>query len=54
MFNTHPDYGLPDELKLQSILLSLQIGVKQAAKRMNVSISSIYKWRKQIMENNNA
>lgn len=54
LFSTHPDYGLPDEVRLQCLYLSLQIGVKAAAQRMKVSPSSIYNWRKQIMENHNA
>lgn len=51
--NYHPDYGLPSSIRIEAVLLSNLIGVKHAAKELNVSKSSIYKWRKS-MENTNA
>lgn len=51
--NYHPDYGLPSSIRLEAVLLSNLIGVKKAAEELNVSKSSIYKWRKS-MENTNA
>jgi transposase len=44
----HPDYGLDDTTRLEAVRLSKQIGTEKAAEKMNVSIASIYKWRKAI------
>jgi len=47
-------YGLDDETRLKAVELANEIGVRKASKQMNVSITSVYKWRKAIKENINA
>jgi transposase-like protein len=47
-------YGLDDETRLKAVELANEIGVRKASKQMNVSIASVYKWRKAIKENINA
>lgn len=44
-------YGLDDETRLKAVELANEIGVRKASKQMNVSITSVYKWRKEIKEN---
>jgi transposase len=44
----HPAYGLDDTTRLEAVELSKQIGIQKAAEKLNVSIASIYKWRKAI------
>jgi hypothetical protein len=50
MTHFHPDYGLPDELRLAAIKDAEIIGVKQSAVLHRVSEPSIYKWRKVLGE----
>jgi hypothetical protein len=50
MIGFHPDYGLPDELRLAAIKDAEIIGVKQSAVLHRVSEPSIYKWRKVLGE----
>lgn len=40
------DYGLGDDYRMHTVIDSLLYGVKDAAKKRNVSTSSIYRWRK--------
>lgn len=40
------DYGLGDDYRLRAVLDSLIYDPKKAAKKNNVSLTSIYKWRK--------
>ena len=47
-------YGLDNETRLKAVELANEIGVKKASEQMNVSIASIYKWRKAMKENVNA
>jgi len=44
----HPAYGLDDTTRLEAVRLSKKIGIKKAAEKMNLSLASIYKWRKAI------
>jgi transposase len=50
----HPDYGLDDTTRLEAVRLSKQIGTEKAAEKMNVSIASVYKWRREMKEAINA
>jgi transposase-like protein len=47
-------YGLDDNTRLKAVELANKIGVKKASEQMNVSIASVYKWRKAIKEKINA
>ena len=40
------DYGLGDDYRIHAVIDSLLYGVKAAAKKRRVSITSIYRWRK--------
>jgi hypothetical protein len=42
----HPDYGLPDDLRLAAVRSAEQVGVPRAAEMHRVSVVSIYRWRK--------
>jgi hypothetical protein len=42
----HPDYGYPDQLRLKVCKTAIKHGKKYAAKKHNVSITSIYIWIK--------
>lgn len=42
----HPDYGYTDEIRLRVCKTAMLLGKKQAAKKHNVSISSVYIWMK--------
>lgn len=42
----HPDYGLPDPYRVRALDLARMTSVAYASKRLNVSVSSIYRWRK--------
>jgi transposase-like protein len=42
----HPDYGLPDEMRLKAVRDAQLTEVKVSAQINRVSASSIYKWRK--------
>jgi transposase-like protein len=44
----HPDYGLPDEVRQRAVAMSKEAGVEFAAAYFNVSMVSIYKWRKDL------
>ena len=39
-------YGLGDDYRIHAVLDSLMYGVKAAAKKRRVSVSSLYRWRK--------
>jgi len=51
-FDYHPDYGLPDELRLRAVFDAKAMKVKTAAETNNVSVASIYKWQKRLKETN--
>ena len=40
------DYGLGDDYRIHAVIDSLLYGVEAAAKKRRVSVSSIYKWRR--------
>jgi transposase len=42
----HPEYGLGDNYRLAVLMHSVAYGVRQAAKKHNVSQASVYTWRK--------
>ena len=44
----HPDYGLPDSLRVACVESVKLIGVKETANKFNVSTSSVYRWRNEI------
>lgn len=46
MSSLHPDYGVPDELRLAAVRDAEIFGVKSAAELHRVSVASIYRWRK--------
>lgn len=50
--NYHPDYGLTDDLRIKSVRDSKLLSVKEAAIKNNVSIASIYNWRKALEQTN--
>jgi transposase-like protein len=52
VFNYHPDYGLPDEVRLRAVFDAKAMKVKTAAKTNKVSVASIYKWRKKLEQDN--
>lgn len=52
-FRFHPDFGLPDDLRLTILRDAETIGVRQAAKLHRVSESAIYLWRKALREADN-
>lgn len=52
MFPYHPDYGLPNTLRM-SILKAAEIcGVRHAAELHNVAPQTIYKWRRDLHATN--
>lgn len=42
----HPEYGLPDEIRIKAINDARIWGVKIAAEKNKVSVPALYKWRK--------
>lgn len=44
----HPDYGLPDEVRLTILKDAEAIGVRRAAQTHRVSETVIYNWRKRL------
>ena len=46
MTGLHPDYGLTDQLRVESLRSAARFGVKNAADLYSVSPASLYKWRK--------
>jgi hypothetical protein len=51
-FNYHPDYGLPDDVRLRAVFDSKAMKVKAAAKTNRVSVASIYNSRKKLEQDN--
>jgi hypothetical protein len=41
----HPDYGLPQDLRITILRTAEQTNPATAAKTHNVGVSTIYKWR---------
>ena len=50
--NYHPDYGLPDYLRIQAVSDAKKLNVKQSAEINRVSVPSIYRWRKALEQTN--
>ena len=48
MLDLHPDYGLPDEVRLTILRDAEALGVKRAALLHRVSSTIIYRWRKRL------
>jgi hypothetical protein len=44
----HPEYGLPDSLRSEVLTLARESGIKLAAACYKVSLSTIYRWRKDL------
>lgn len=44
----HPQYGLPDSLRSEVLTLARETSVKLAAAFYNVSLASVYRWRKDL------
>jgi transposase len=42
----HPDYGLPDDLRLEALRTADLVSVRMAASMYRVSTTSIYNWRR--------
>lgn len=45
----HQDYGLTDTFRLRVLHTASCIGIKRAAMAHNVSLASIYRWRKAVI-----
>lgn len=45
-FPYHSSYGLSDSFRMEVVLESYALSPKQAAKNNGVSLSSVYKWRR--------
>ena len=41
----HPDYGLPDVVRLRAVHIAETKGVKAAASECKVALSTVYRWR---------
>ena len=52
IFPYDPDYGLPNDLRSEAVLLSIKYGTRRAAEQMKLAQSTIYKWRKDCGLNN--
>lgn len=48
----HPDYGLPNEIRICALRDAKEMHISLAAQKNRVAVSTIYKWRKD-MENKN-
>ena len=46
----HPDYGLPQDLRITILRTAEQTSPAKAAKTHNVAVSTIYRWRKVMRE----
>jgi len=42
----HPDYGMPESIRSEAILLSIKYGTRRAASLLHLGESTIHKWRK--------
>ena len=42
----HPQYGLPDALRLEAVRTADLLSVRMAASIYRVSVQSIYNWRR--------
>jgi len=42
----HPDYGMPESVRSEAILLSIKYGTRHAASLLHLGESTIHKWRK--------
>jgi transposase len=42
----HPEYGLPDALRLEALRTADLVSVRMAASMYRVSTTSIYNWRR--------
>ena len=46
----HPDYGLPQDLRITILRTAEQTNPATAAETHNVAVSTIYRWRKVMRE----
>ena len=46
----HPDYGLPQDLRITILRTAEQTSPATAAETHNVAVSTIYRWRKVMRE----
>ena len=46
VFGYHKDYGIPSSMRLHAVYESYALCPKRAAVNNNVSLSTIYRWRK--------
>ena len=46
----HPDYGLPDKMRMEILDFAARHSVREAAEVYHVGPSSIYYWRNQLIE----
>jgi transposase-like protein len=42
----HPDYGLPDEVRIRALRDAEEMHINLAAQKNRVAMSTLYKWRK--------
>lgn len=45
----NPDYGLPDEIRFRAVHDAVQTSVREAAENNNVHVSTVYKWKKDLI-----
>jgi hypothetical protein len=45
----HPDYGLPDDTRCQVLADSENHGIYAAAKMNNLAMSTVYRWRREML-----
>jgi transposase-like protein len=44
----HPDYGLPNDIRHDAVVMAALTTVKTAADHYNVSPNTLYRWRKDL------
>jgi transposase-like protein len=42
----HPDYGLPDEVRIRALRDAEDMHISLAAQKNRVAMSTLYRWRK--------
>jgi hypothetical protein len=50
--NYHPDYGIGDTARGDVLADAMTMGVAKAASKHRVSVSSVYRWRRDILQSN--
>lgn len=48
----HPDYGLGDRIRGDVLADAMTMGIKAAAAKHRVSVSSVYRWRRDVLQSN--